>query len=123
MIHTELLITNFLFAFTVSITAFTYSYILTQPSEVFSWLYKQLNILFKNSERYQRGDDMHPIFKLLIGCEKCVSGQMALWIYIIICGRNYFNDFVTHLIIHILFVATTIFLTTIIKFIYTKHIK
>lgn len=31
----------------ISVTAFIYSYILTQPGEIFSWLYSKLNILFK----------------------------------------------------------------------------
>ncbi len=123
MITSELFITNFLFAFTVAITAFTYSYILTKPSEVFAWLYKSLNILFKNTERYQRGDDMHPVFKLLIGCEKCVAGQLALWLFIIVCRHTYLQDIISHMIIHILFIHTTIFLTTLIKSIYVKYIE
>lgn len=104
-------------AFLISILAFTYSYILTQPGEIFSSLYLKLDILFKNDKRMIEGKGMHPIFKLLIGCPKCVSGQLSLWYFVL----NNFENLTYKLIFDLpLFVALTIFLTCIISLIYNK---
>jgi hypothetical protein len=113
----------FLLSFLISITAFVYSYILTQPTELFSGLYRLLDSVFKTDERNNKGLGMHPLFKLLIGCEKCVSGQWALWIYLILNFKNYLNLEFTGIIFHLLFIGLTIFTTTAIKSIYKKHIE
>jgi hypothetical protein len=65
----------------------------------------------------------HPIFKMIIGCEKCVSGQMALWIFLFFNYKNYLALEFSTIIYHALFIALTIFTTTIIKSIYSKHIN
>ena len=111
----------FLLSFLISITAFVYSNILTQPTELLSSAYRYLDTLFQNDKRYCNGLDMHPIFKMIIGCEKCVSGQMALWIFLFFNYKNYFE--LSTLIYHVLFIGLTIFTTTIIKSIYSKHIN
>lgn len=110
----------------IAITAFTYSYILTQPNEIFGGLYGKLNIIFKTDERMIKGLGLHPIFKMVMACEKCVSGQLSLWIYLFWNYENYTFGFrlsIYNLIEHIFFVTTTIFLTTIIKSIYLKKIN
>lgn len=113
----------FLLSFLISVTAFVYSYILTQPTELLSSVYRCLDALFKNDKRYSKGLDMHPIFKMIIGCEKCVSGQMALWIFLFFNYKYYLALEFSTLIYHALFIALTIFTTTIIKSIYSKHIN
>lgn len=110
----------------IAITAFTYSYILTGPNEIFGSLYGKLNDFFKTDLRRQSGKSFHPLFKMIMACEKCVSGQMALWIYLAWHYENYLVSFrlgLYNFIEHVLFISTTIFLTTIIKFIYTKKIE
>jgi hypothetical protein len=110
----------------IAITAFTYSYILTGPNEIFGGIYGKLNLFFKTDKRHDLGKGFHPIFKMIMACEKCVSGQLSLWIYLAWHYQNYFHGIKCALyngIEHILFVATTIFLTTIIKSIYTKYIE
>lgn len=113
----------FLLSFLISITAFVYSNILTQPSEIFSSLYGRLDAFFGNDKRYCVGLGPHPIFKMIIGCEKCVSGQMALWIFLFLSYNNYLALEFSTIIYHVLFIGLTIFTTTIIKSIYSKHIN
>ena len=122
MIQLNFLLVMLLTAACISITAFTYSHILTRPGELFSWPYKILDIFFKTDDRAMAGLGMHPLFKLLIGCEKCVSGQMALWIFTLLNLHSYPTDVKMYLIAHILFIGITIFFTTIIKSIYLKII-
>lgn len=110
----------------IAITAFTYSYILTGPNEIFGWLYGKLNEIFKTEKRKKSAKGVHPIFKMIMACEKCVSGQMSLWIYLAWNYENYFHGIRCALyngIEHVLFIGTTIFLTIIIKSIYTKYIE
>ena len=110
----------------IAITAFTYSYIFTGPNEIFGWLYGKLNEVFKTEQRRYSGKSFHPIFKMIMACEKCVAGQMSLWIYLAWHYESYFHGIRCALyngIEHILFIGTTIFLTTIIKFIYPKIIE
>ena len=54
-------------ALACSIVGFVYSAVLTQPDHLLAWLDYQLSHL--------------PwwAYKPLIGCPKCVTGQMALW--------------------------------------------
>ena len=110
----------------ISISAFVYANILSQPGEVFGKWYGFLNNLFQTDKRIVEGKGLHPIFKMIIGCEKCVSGQLAFWFFM----AHYYNGYLsgTHSFIynvfeHILFTCTTIFLTTIIKSLYEKYIN
>lgn len=123
MINTLQLISLILTAALIAITGFTYSYILTQPGEVFGKLYLKLDILFKSDERGRDGKGLHPLFKVSMACPKCVSGQMALWIFIALNHEDYMQSFIWHFIFHVLFIGTSIFFATIVKSIYTKHIE
>jgi len=109
----------------IAITAFTYSYILTQPGELLGKVYGKLDSFFKTDKRISEGKGLHPIFKMVIACPKCVSGQMALWIYLFYNYKNYsfgLSIFISTLITHVLFIGTTIFLTSIINSLYQKNI-
>lgn len=123
MINTLQLTSLILTAALIAITGFTYSYILTQPGEIFGKLYLKLDILFKSDERGSDGKGLHPLFKMSMACPKCVSGQMALWIFIILNYQDYLQSFIWHLVFHILFIGTAIFFATIIKSLYQKHIE
>jgi hypothetical protein len=54
----------------VAVVAFVYSEMLTAPGMIFNRLFIQLDSLLPEY-----------IHKPLIGCYKCVSGQMALWYF------------------------------------------
>jgi len=123
MINTLQITSLILTALLIAVTAFTYSYILTQPGEVFGWIYGKLDVLFQTEKRYDLGKDTHPLFKMTMACYKCVSGQMALWIFIILNYQDYLQSFIWHLIFHILFIGTSIFLATLIKSFYQKNIE
>lgn len=94
----------------LSIGAFTFSNILTQPEhllgKVTAWLEDHL-------PEY--------IYKPLIGCQYCVAGQWALWYYIILAFVT--KEVSYRLDIHILFILFTIFLEEPITFIYYKIFK
>lgn len=104
----------------IAIAGFTYSYILTQPGEIFAGLNRVLSRLFKTDERLNSGRPLHPLFKLLIGCEKCIAGQLAFWSYLYVNIGDY-GVLIT--IGHILFVCLTIFLAAVIKGIYKRTIE
>lgn len=107
----------------IAITAFVYSNILILPGEIFGKLYGKLDVFFKTDERAAEGKPVHPVFKMIMQCEKCVSGQMALWIFMICIFPKYMDACFIYIIPHILFIGLTIFLTLIIKKLYTKYIK
>lgn len=108
----------------VGIFAFIYSNILTQPTEVLAKLYRFLYKLFRTDNRMLQGQGPHWLFKILIHCEKCVAGQLALWLSIF---GNWNDIFINHnsiVILKILLSITfTIFITITIKGIYNKYIK
>lgn len=54
------------------------------------------------------------IFKPAVDCAKCVSGQMALWVYLVKCWGGY------DLIDHIFTVSLSIFLAIALKAAYNK---
>lgn len=107
----------FLSALLLAIFAFVYSNILTQNGEVLCGVYKWLYHFFKSDERTSNGLPLHPLFKMLIHCEKCVAGQWALWTFLIMQFKYYTLQLVLP---HLLFITLTIFLTLIVKSTYTK---
>lgn len=110
-------------SFLIAILAVVYTYILTQPGQLFNGLYNKLDKFFKTDTRRSNGKSEHPLFKILIYCHLCLSGQVALWLFIYFNWINYFiNPFYT-LLSHVFTVATTILMAAIIKGIYTKHIE
>lgn len=123
MINSLQLTSLILTAALIAITGFTYSYILTQPGEIFGKLYGKLDNLFNTDKRACKGLGFHPVFKMIIACPKCVSGQMALWIFIALNYDYYLASFIWHFVFHVLFIGTSVFFATIVKSIYTKHIE
>ena len=103
----------------IAIAAFVYSYILTQPGEVFGPWNRFLSERL-NKNRLNEGLPLHPLYKLLVGCEKCIAGQVSLWSYLYVTHEYY------SLLIgfgHVLFVCLTIFLAVVIKGFYKKYIE
>ena len=108
MIHYEL-------ALLIAILAFTYSYLLTEEKQIFNRLYNALESLLTDAN-----GRIHWLFNVLIGCEKCVAGQIALWIYFSQNIFGYILDPFQTILNHLFFVAFTIFFTALIKNIYIK---
>lgn len=59
--------------------------------------------------------DYEWIFRPLIGCERCVSGQMALWLY---CPLRIYAGLAYCPFFHVAFICLTIFCSVIIKTLY-----
>lgn len=57
-------------AFACAVVGFTYSQVLTAPGEVLNGLWHWLN---------KRVGKIEWLFKPLIDCYRCVTGQLALW--------------------------------------------
>lgn len=107
----------------IAITAFVYSYVLVQPGEIFAKLFLKLDLFFNSDKRACQGKGPHPLFKMIMRCEKCVAGQMAMWIYLAYNWHQYLQKNFITLIPHILFIGLSIFLTLVIKKFYLKHIE
>jgi hypothetical protein len=109
----------------IAIFAFVYSNILTQPSEILSGVYRKLYVFFNSDNRIMNGKQLHPLFKVLIHCEKCIAGQLALWFTLfgswfeILINENYLDVFIKVF----LSITFTILTTITIKGIYNKYIK
>lgn len=109
--------------FLIAVFAFVYSYILTQPQQILNGIFKRLDLFFKTAQRADQGKPVHWLFKIILQCEKCVAGQIALWLY----GFTHIDEYIESPIetpfLHLAFITMTIFLTAIIKNIYTKQIE
>lgn len=66
----------------IALFAFVYAYLLTRPNALFNGLYNRADVFFKTDERLRNGKPLHPLFMLLIHCEKCIAGQVALWLFL-----------------------------------------
>ena len=87
-------------SFAIAIIAFTYSVILTEPGMLLEKIASRLAYL------------PQWLFYPLIGCEKCVAGQMALWY----CAFSYKHFVITEMLFTISF---SIFIVTFIKPLYS----
>jgi len=89
----ELIITAIL----IGITAWTFAILLMDKDMIFGWWY---NVIDRLPEYLAK-----PLGK----CEYCLSGQIALWYYLI----KYFNNY--DLIHHIFFISLAIFTVELIN--------
>lgn len=108
---------NYELGFLIGLLAFVYTYLLTEPNAIFHGLYMWLYKFFKTQEREDEGRPIHPLFMVLIHCEKCFAGQSAFWIYVF---SNFYNY---NFLQHIFFTAYAIFIAAIIKALYTNKIN
>lgn len=106
----------------IAIVAVTYTYILTRAGQILSGFYNWLDQVFKTDKRAAEGKEVHPVFMVIMYCEKCFSGQVALWLFLYYNWNNYLYHFrIDYIFIHIFFVLYTIFLSSVIKHSYIKH--
>lgn len=104
----DLLFLNWL-TLAIAISAFVYSNMLTENGMIFHGLFEYLE------ERLPEW-----IFKPLIGCQYCVSGQWSLWFFLYY-GIFEVSDYVFY--IHIWFILQTIFVTKIVTEIYYRVLE
>lgn len=110
----------------IGLFAFVYSYLLTRPHALLNKFYNKCDVYFETDKRSAQGKPMHPLFMILIHCEKCIAGQIALWLGF---GERWFNYIfwnehtLDNALTHILFIAYAIFCAAVIKGLYTKHIE
>lgn len=108
-------------SFAISIIAFTYSVVLTEPGMLLEKIAAWLAYFLPEW-----------LFMPLIGCERCVAGQMALWYYLLshVHISDYWHELFlgakTKFIIvdyslkgHLFVVCLSIFIVTFIKPIYS----
>ena len=87
----------------IAVIAVVFSAVLTQEGMLLNFLWKFLNKHIGNKPF---------LFNPLIDCPKCVSGQIALWYYLIAYWHEY------SFIIHVSLISVTIFISLIIYKIY-----
>lgn len=91
----------YLLALNIAVVAYIYSVVLTEPGMFLNPLYRLLN------SWNEKGILPDWLFYPLIGCSKCVSGQMALWYYVVTCTSYNVVD-------HILLISYTILFVVLI---------
>lgn len=109
-------------AFLIACAACVYVLILTQPGEIFAGWYRFLYNAFNIEQYIIQGKPNPWYFKLLIGCEKCISGQLALWIFLIQNIQFYKCGMWSLAIPHLLFVGFTILCATVLSKLISKYI-
>lgn len=87
-----------------SIMGFMWAEFYTQPGEIFNKLFNKIDKLSLF------------LSKPLGGCARCVTGQLALWSFLLFLPYNSceLSLIIKHLYYHILFISTSILITWII---------
>lgn len=83
----------------IAVSSWVYVCILTNEGMILDWWAKFLNRIIRSQW----------LLKPLVECEYCVSGQIALWFYVL----KYWNEY--NLLTNIFFVTLTIFLTNLMN--------
>lgn len=99
---------NFL-TWAIAVSAFTYSNILTEGDMILAPVWSWVDERFVGRQRW--------IFQVLINCQFCISGQWALWYYLIYYHSHY--DFFTH----VWFILQTIFMAKVVTWLYYTVFK
>ena len=107
------------FALKIAIVAYIYADVLTEGGMILNPLYVKLDTWRINPCSNKK---VIPewIFKPLIGCYKCVAGQMALWSFFVVNYSEYMNIksiFELSVLIgnHLFFITLTILLSCLVQ--------
>lgn len=112
---------NYQLGFLLGLMAFVYSYLLTEPNAPLHGVYKWLSKFFKTNEREMEGRPIHPLFMVLMYCEKCVAGQCALWLFLWLHFAQYQIEISVALVLrHVFFVCWSIVMAGTIKALYIR---
>ena len=93
-----------IFALKIAVVGFVWSGILVQPGELFDWVPRVICRMTNNEK----------IHKVTFACEKCFSGQLAFWSYLMI----HFEDY--DLSTHIYFTFLTMFFVALLTKLWKK---
>lgn len=121
----SLMITSVVIAFLSAVTSQIYTNVITQPHHIFAGWKRWLDKIFNYGGNYknQRREEDHWLYKILIGCEKCNTGQLSLWTFVTVVLMLYWGEWMV-LIMAIPFlwgtVSTAIFLVAYFKYLYQK---
>lgn len=108
-----LILTHFIWTIPVVVIGFVYSYVLTQPDMIFNRWY-----------RFMAAKSPSWMFYPLVHCEKCVCGQLALWLYPFVVLPMEGYDYSWAIIyMHIYFICQCILNVIILKAVYEKVIE
>lgn len=95
---------------------FVYAFVLTEPYMIFE---KLVVFLERKLPTW--------LFKPIIGCERCVTGQITLWVFVFIFGTNCTGYFTTDILVllktfftHVYFVCFAIYTCVLLKKLYNK---
>jgi hypothetical protein len=101
---------NFL-TWAIAVSAFTYSNILTEEGMLLYGFHGWAENRFYGPFRW--------VFQILINCQFCISGQWALWYYLIYALHRSDYDLFTH----VWFILQTIFIAKVITWLYYTVFK
>lgn len=71
----------------IAFVAVFYACVLTEDGGMLNGVYKRAALYFKCDEREQEGRAIHWLFKITIGCYKCIAGQWAFWYFMFFCNN------------------------------------
>lgn len=122
---------NILIAIGCALVGVVYSSILTEPGMIFHGLYKWLELKLWNKCNYRIFEDSPKykwIFKPLIDCYRCVSGQIALWVFSFLFFNKYILFFCSASIrsifnllgTHVFLICLSIFTSCLLNNLYQK---
>lgn len=113
----------FILSFLLAVLAYVYTNVLTEPTEIFSKWKSFLHNKLNDEEKLNAGLGYHPLFKVLVHCEKCFAGQTALWVYLILSHNRYFDSLLIPKALFILILKHVCFITlTILQVVLIKKI-
>lgn len=125
MLNLTYIIAGFLLAcaygFMVSVISFVYTNLLTKPSEIFHGLYVKLFYAAQGSQCTPRDPFEVWWFRILIYCEKCNAGHLALWTFPFIIGIHDYSWISVP--INIFACGWSILLVSILKSLYNKWVN
>lgn len=111
----------------LAVIGFVYCVILVAPDQLLNGWYNWLYDLFKVTNRLEEGKPRPGLFKILVGCEKCFTGQFCAWFFLFqnigLYGdviRFHIGALFGLMIVHAAFVSLGIYYVTILNSFYNK---
>ena len=111
---------NYEIALLLAVLAFVYSNLLTEPGHLLAKWYRMWYVVFKTDKRLMDGKPYHPLFMLIVHCEKCIAGEFAFWYFLY---KNLSTYQPQTALWHLCFTATAILFAAVLKGLYNRYIK
>lgn len=106
--------TDIFFAFQLGVLGYVITCILMAEDYLLEW-YLDLLLVLEIKGKFGKW-----LSKPLGLCEKCMTGQIALWVWLIVNNGEYLEDWFTALLRHALFISFSILSVSVIKNIFVK---